>query len=296
MLGSVGPVFPANFGQSEKFVESFDPDSVEKVAFRSSEVWYGPVDEVFERLGFTEILAKDRKERNLGAPSLGHRPITDFAHDPAGCPNEVGEMQARAVRKKDEVFGPFETGEVSGDYEMEIRSAFELVEEGKVLRDAAGGDEQVAAIAGEAEPIENPCGGFLNSRKMGDTSGQLIDSFADGLGLNAQVGGVEEFAKLFDEGGEAGFFVQVGGVDPVPGKVFHENGGNIEFLAEHESEGGDAAEDEVGLRFKEDFSGFFEGRRRKQGSVSSRVMVWSRSCSKGDFWTSPTPVSSWWAW
>lgn len=260
MLGSVGPVFPANFGQSEKFVESFDPDSVEKVAFRSSEVWYGPVDEVFERLGLPEILAKDRKERNLGAPSLGHRPISDFAHDSAGCPNEVGEMQARAVRKKDEVFSPFETGEVSGDYEMEIRSAFELVEEGKVLRYAAGGDEQVAAIGGEAEPIENPCGGFSEVTEDGGHERAVFDSFADGLGLNAQVGGVEEFVKPLDEGGEAGFFVQVGSVNPVPGKVFHENGGNIEFLAEHESEGGDVAKDEVGLRFPEGFSGFFEGR------------------------------------
>ena len=49
-----------------------------------------------------------------------------------------------------EVFSPFETGEVSGDHEMEIRSAFEFVGEGKVLRDAAGGDDQEAAIAGEA--------------------------------------------------------------------------------------------------------------------------------------------------
>ena len=102
--------------------------------------------------------------------------------------------------------------------------------------------------------------GSLNSRKIGGHERAVFDSFADGLGLNSQVGALEQFAKLFNEGSEAGFFVQVGGVDPVPGKVFHENGGNIEFLAEHESEGGDAAEDEVGLRFPEDFSGFFEGR------------------------------------
>ena len=143
---------------------------------------------------------------------------------------------------------------------MEIRSAFELVEEGKVLRDAAGGDEQVAAAGGRPSRSRMRAAGSLNSRKMEDTSGQLIDSFADGLGLNAQVGGVEEFVKPLDEGGEAGFFVQVGSVNPVPGKVFHENGGNIEFLAEHESEGGDVAKDEVGLRFPEGFSGFFERR------------------------------------
>ena len=205
-------------------------------------------------------------------------------------------MQARAVRKKDEVFSPFETGEVSGDYEMEIRSAFEFVEEGKVLRYAAGGDEQVAAIGGEAEPIENPCGGFSEFTEDGGHERAVFDSFADGLGLNAQVGGVEEFVKPLDEGGEAGFFVQVGSVNPVPGKVFHENGGNIEFLAEHESEGGDVAKDEVGLRFPEGFSGVFEGRfvESKEALESGDGLV--EVMLEGGFWTSPASVSSRWAW
>ena len=259
-LRSVGLIFPANLGQGEKIIDPIDPGAVKKFGFRSFQAWYGPIYEVFERLGFPEILSVDRKERSLGAPGLGHGPISDFAHDPAGCPNEVGEMEARAVRKKDEVFGPFETWEVSGDYEMEIRSAYELVEEGKVLRDAAGGDEQVAAVGGEAEPIENPCGGFSEFPEDGRHERAVFDSFADGLGLNAQVGGVEEFVKPLDEGGEAGFFVQVGSVDPVPGEVFHESGGNAEFLAEHESEGGDVAKDQVGLRFQEGFSGVFENR------------------------------------
>ena len=59
-------------------------------------------------------------------------------------------METRAVREKEKVFGPFETGEVSRDHEMEIRSALEFVGEGKVLRDAAGCDDQEAAAAGEA--------------------------------------------------------------------------------------------------------------------------------------------------
>jgi hypothetical protein len=54
---------------------------------------------------------------------------------------------------------------------------------------------------------------------------------------------------LFDDGLEAGFFVQVGLVYPVPGKVFHEDGGNAEFLAQDEPEGGDVAKDEIGFRF-----------------------------------------------
>ena len=65
---------------------------------------------------------------------------------------------------------------------------------------------------------------------------------------------------MFDDGLEAGFFVQVGLVYPVPGKVFHEDGGNAEFLAEDETEGGDVAEYQVGLRFLEGFTGVFEGR------------------------------------
>ena len=51
---------------------------------------------------------------------------------------------------------------------MEIRSAFEFVEEGKVLRDAAGGDEQVAAVGGQAELVENPCGGFSEFTEDGE--------------------------------------------------------------------------------------------------------------------------------
>ena len=128
-LCPVGPVFPTNLGQGEKFINPVDPGAVEKVSFRGFQTGYVPIDKVPDILGFPEILAVDRKEGNLGAPGLGHGPVSDLAHDPAGCAYEVGKMEARAVGKKDEIACAIELREVSGDNEMEIRSAFELVEE-----------------------------------------------------------------------------------------------------------------------------------------------------------------------
>ena len=86
----------------------------------------------------------------------------------------------------------------------------------------------------------------------------LIDSLANGIGLNSQVGALEQFAKLFNEGLEARFFLQVGGVDPVPGKVFKKDGGDVEFLPQNQTERGDVAEDEFGLGFKESSPDLFE--------------------------------------
>ena len=114
-LCSVGPVFPENLGQGEKFIDPVDPGAVKKVGFRSFQVGHVPTDKVPDRFGFPEILAVDRKEGNLGAPGLGHGPVSDLAHDPTGCAYEVGKMEARAVGKKDEVVRAFELGEVAGD-------------------------------------------------------------------------------------------------------------------------------------------------------------------------------------
>jgi hypothetical protein len=48
-----------------------------------------------------EILAVNGEEGDLGTPGLGHGPVSDLAHDPAGCAYEVGEMEVRAVGEKD---------------------------------------------------------------------------------------------------------------------------------------------------------------------------------------------------
>ena len=126
----------------------------------------GPIDEVFERLGFTEILAVDPKERT-GALCSAYRPITDFAHDSAGCPNRSGNGNPSG-EGEEKVFGPFETGEAR-DHEMSP-SALELVGEGKVLRDAAGCDDQEAAAAGRPGCSSMLSGGS-GIPQIGGTSG-----------------------------------------------------------------------------------------------------------------------------
>ena len=64
-LCPVGPVFPTNLGQGEKFINPVDPGAVKKVAFRSFQVGHVPIDKVPDMLGFPEILAVNRKEGNF---------------------------------------------------------------------------------------------------------------------------------------------------------------------------------------------------------------------------------------
>ena len=156
-------------------------------------------------------------------------------------------MEARAAGKKNQVFGPFEPGRVSGDHKMEIRSNLEFFKEGKFLGDATGGDQQVAATRGQTESVENPLGRFPEFPEDRRDEWMLFLPFAYGFSLDTDVCGKKEFAEFLDYGAEAEIFLQVGVVYPVPGEVFHEDGGDSHFLAQGKPEGGYIAKDEFGI-------------------------------------------------